>query len=186
MFPCEIIHENISYKILDEKVDLSDFLCDESDHSGVNEFIHCEALDYQKDNLGVTYIFYYGDKIIAFVTISMNGIDYNQAPDKEKIDYFEAKHPPVLYIGQLGVHNEARNRGVGSSILDFCSGIGAILSKIIGVRYVALQCDKRVANFYKKNRFDTVSDSDKDIWFMVRRLEKVDIKARDVLKALKL
>ena len=67
---------------------------------------------------------------------------------------------------------------------EFCAGIGAILSKIIGCRYIALQCNHKIVDFYKKSGFETVSDFDKENWLMVRKITDFEVDAMTVINTI--
>lgn len=54
---------DFSVKKLDDKTELSEFDCSDNDDLGLDEFIHKEALEYQNEGMGVTHLFYQGDKI---------------------------------------------------------------------------------------------------------------------------
>ena len=56
------------FKILEEKDNVSKFSCGVKE---IDEFIHEEALDFQNERLGVTYLLYIESKILGFVTLSM-------------------------------------------------------------------------------------------------------------------
>jgi hypothetical protein len=90
--------KQVSYQILSEDVDVSDFNCSINDAAGVNEFLHVEAYRYQKEKMGLTYLFYCNNHIIAYVTVSMNCIDSRDAPDRDVLDWFEKKSPPAMSL----------------------------------------------------------------------------------------
>ena len=49
---------DLSVKKLDAETDFSTFDCSQNDDLGLNEFIHGEALAYQREALGATHLFY--------------------------------------------------------------------------------------------------------------------------------
>jgi hypothetical protein len=55
-------------KILTKEDDCSHFTCGKK---LIDDFIHNEAVDFQNERLGVSYIFQYNGEIIGFVTLSM-------------------------------------------------------------------------------------------------------------------
>jgi hypothetical protein len=57
LYPQHFTAEDLTVDILGEEYDLSSFDCSQDDYSGVNEFIHKEALMYQEENMGKTYLF---------------------------------------------------------------------------------------------------------------------------------
>ncbi len=94
-------------KILDQNDDVSSFSCGVKD---MDEFIQKEALDFQKERLGVTYLFMHDNDLVGFATLSMADLK------REKL---EAQHRPqsnienypALLIGQLAVCEKLQNQG---------------------------------------------------------------------------
>jgi hypothetical protein len=66
--------DKIEFRRLENNDDFSDFNCDHEDELGCNEFIHDkkEAKQYQKERQGITYIFFYKDEKIGYVTLAMS------------------------------------------------------------------------------------------------------------------
>ncbi|MCW4014262.1 MAG: GNAT family N-acetyltransferase [Candidatus Bathyarchaeota archaeon] len=165
--------EQVSYQRLSNEADVSRFNCSQNDLSGVNEFLHKEADRYQQEKMGTTYLFYYNNQIIAYVTVSMTCIDSRDAPDRDILDWFEKKKPPAMLVGQLGVDNKWRGRGIGSFLCDWCYGLAAEFSEEIGCRYVTLHTEKELISFYERNGFNTMKPNKKSP-VMVRKI--VDIR----------
>jgi len=160
---------NVTWEILTEAHDLSDFNCSTDDESGVNEFIQYEAKKYQHENMGTTYLFYYKDKIVGFATLSMNSINVKETPEAKEISDWFRKRVPVILLGQIGVDNSVRRRGLGTVICEFCTGLAVDLSQRVGCRYIALHADLKFINLYKKCGFETVHSTSKD-GLMVKKL----------------
>ena len=55
--------EELRFEILNASHDLSKFNCSKDDEMGLNEFIHDEALQFQKENLGTTYMFFHNNAV---------------------------------------------------------------------------------------------------------------------------
>lgn len=72
--------EELSFRVLQQSDDLTEFDCSLNDSMGLNEFIRREALDYQREKLGVTYLFYYRNEVVGFATLAMSGIEIKEAP----------------------------------------------------------------------------------------------------------
>lgn len=119
--------------------------------------------------MGITYLFYYKIEIIAYVTVSMTCIDSREAPDSDILKWFEKKKPPAMLIGQLGVDNKWRRKGIGSYICDWCYGLALEISNEVGCRYLTLHTEKELIQFYEKNGFKTKKPSRKSP-VMVRRI----------------
>jgi len=54
------------------------FDCSLGDELGLNEFIHKEALQFQNENMGITYLFFFYDVIVGFATLSMSQIEIKE------------------------------------------------------------------------------------------------------------
>ena len=128
---------DFSVKKLDAKTDLSGFDCGNNDDLGLDEFIHKEALDYQKESMGVTYLFYINDKIAGYVTVAMGSIGVKMTKLRLGIYGDKIRYPAIL-LGRLAVHNGFRRRAVGKNMCAWCIGIAQKLCAEIGCRFVVL------------------------------------------------
>ncbi|HUK85374.1 MAG TPA: hypothetical protein VLU95_05900 [Candidatus Acidoferrum sp.] len=136
-------------KILDQNDNVSSFSCGVKD---IDEFIQKEALDFQKELLGVTYLFRHGQELVGFATLSMADLK------REKI---EAKHRPqskienypALLIGQLAVCEKLQDQDVGTFICDFCFDRALKFSKIVGCRFMFVNAIESALGFYIKYGF---------------------------------
>lgn len=154
-FTFEHFEEGI--KILSEEHDLSEFCCDFEDESGVDDFIHFEALGFQTLQLGTTYLFYYKEKCLGFITLAMASIRLKELEEEEadKMGEKAISSFPSLLIGQLGTHNDFRRKGIGSILIEFALGMADSLSNQIGCRYVSLVTRPGLVHFYQKLGFST-------------------------------
>src|SRR6266446_3979442 len=87
----------------------SDFDCDDDD---LNDFLHNDALEYQKQLLAVTYVFLdVNSKIVAFFSVSNDALldkgyeKWNKLNRKVK-NQKRRKNYPAVKIGRLGVAKE--------------------------------------------------------------------------------
>ena len=161
--------EDLTYRKLDEKTDLSSFSCSVEDDLGVDEFIHKEAINYQKEHFGITYLFYHNEEIVGFVTIAMGVVKANELSEgMEEDSQLEIKTFPSLLIGKLGVDNRYRRRDVGRILCAWCVGKALEFSEDIGCRYVSLVTKKSKIGFYNKCRFFTANPNKERIVMMKR------------------
>ena len=171
MSPPKFKLENFTYEKLSEDVDLSSFCCDREDYSGVNDFIHNQALDYQRGLYGVTYLFYFHDEIVGAATIAMGDVKTKELPGGMEADPdMVIKTFPSLLIGQLGVDNKYQKRDAGLIICEWCVGIAAELAQKVGCRYISLVTEETKIGFYEKCGFKTRSEKPRRI-VMIRKLE---------------
>lgn len=145
----KISPDELSYKRLEQTDNLSTFDCSKDDAMGLNEFIHEEAKQYQKERLGVTYLFHYKKQIVGFATLAMSQIEIKYA---KRILPFPTtiKHYPALLIGRLATHNEFRRKEVGKNICLWVISLARKLSKMVGCRLVIVLTQGKPVEFYKK------------------------------------
>jgi len=124
-----------------------DFSCGEE---GVDEFIHQQALDYQKENLGITYIFKHSGRLIGFATISMGDLNKDKMEAGDRLPQSIPNYP-ILLIGQIGVCEDQQRGGIGKHICDFCIDRALKLSEKIGCRFVVVNAvpKEEVIRFYE-------------------------------------
>ena len=137
MSSTKFVPSDFSVKKLDAQTDLTGFDCSEDDNLGLDEFIHKEALDYQKESMGVTYLFYNSDKIAGYITVAMGSIGVKMT--KLHLDIFGDKiRYPAILLGRLAVQNGLRRRAVGKCMTLWCIGLAQKLSAEIGCRFIVL------------------------------------------------
>lgn len=158
--PKDIRFQELRFKILERSDDLSAFDCSKDDVMGLNEFIHSEAMQYQKENLGVTYLFLYNKQIVGFATVAMSQMEIKYAPHILPF-HVDIKYFPALVLGRLAVENEFRDRNVGAHICLWCLGLAKELSKKVGCRLVVVLTEAEVVDFYKKCSFKVVPKFEK-------------------------
>ena len=151
----DIAPEELTFEVLTDQHDLSGFNCDADDELGLSEFIHEQALQFQKEKMGITYLFYYKDEIVGFATLSMSQIEIKETKIKlafkTKItDY------PALMIGRLATNNNYRNRHVGKSICLWCLNLGQQLAAQIGCKMIIICTNTQKHPFYSCCGFDMV------------------------------
>lgn len=144
-------------------IDLSEFDCSLRDTLGLNEFLHKEAIEYQENNLGVTYLFYYEEFIIGYVTVAMSRLRGRLVPTEE--DEKSIRWYPALLIGRLAVHNCCRGLDIGSYICEWCVGYAQTLAEDIGCKFVYADTDDTVRGFYEKCGFVCIKEVDNIVAF---------------------
>jgi hypothetical protein len=137
MSATKFVPSDFSVKKLDAQIDLSGFSCTDGDDLGLDEFIHTEALDYQNESMGVTYLFYNGNQIVGYITIAMGSIGVKMT--KLRLGFFGDKiRYPAILLGRLAVQNGLRRRAVGKCMALWCIGLAQRLSAEIGCRFIVL------------------------------------------------
>jgi predicted N-acetyltransferase YhbS len=70
------------------------------------------------------------------------------------LDRKQPSKRPALLLGRLGVHNDFRDRNVGSALCRWTIGLGNELSKRVGSKSVVLLTVQAKVEFYKKCGFE--------------------------------
>lgn len=138
----------IWFKKLQPTDDLSDFNCDNDDDSGCNDFVHkpAEAKQYQKERHGITYLFFYEETMVGYVTLAMSSISALRLENPE--ENISLKFYPCLFIGRLGVSNNWRHKGIGTYLTEWATGLALEMSEEIGCRYIVLESKESKVDFY--------------------------------------
>ena len=141
---------------LSESHDTSKFSCGQAD---LDTFIQKEALDFQKEALGITHLFYYDNKLVGFVTLSMADIRKKILPDGISPD-ISIKNNPALLIGRLGVTKEKQGRKIGTFICNWSRAKALTNLEWIGCRFLIVDAKPDTTIFYKKCGFTMLPDQD--------------------------
>ena len=152
--------EELHFEILNEKHDLSKFDCRKDDEMGLNEFIHDEALDFQKENLGVTYLFFYRDNIVGFATLAMSQIEVKETKIKLPLET-KIRDYPSLLIGRLATDNSCRGGHIGKNITLWCVSKAKQLSREVGCRLIIILTNQKKSEFYQNCGFEMIPKYEK-------------------------
>lgn len=144
-------------KILDENDDVNGFSCD---NKGIDDFIQKEALIFQEQCLGVTYVFNCGTKLIGFATLCMGNLNKEKMKSEDRLPKHIGSYPSLL-IGGLAVSNDYKRNGIGTFICDFCFDRAVKLSKILGCRFLVVDAVESAIDFYANYGFTLAPKQEK-------------------------
>ncbi len=136
-------------KVLDENDKTDGFCCGEK---GIDDFIQREALEFQRERLGVTYLFHFEGKLIGFVTLSMADLKRAKMNVKDRL-VIETENYPALLVGQLAVCDEFQEKEVGTYLCDFCLDRATKFSDKVGCRFIIVNAIEAAVGFYEKYGF---------------------------------
>jgi hypothetical protein len=105
----------ITPKILDANDETADFYCGEQ---GIDEFIRKEALEFQKERLGVTYLFKREGEMVGFVTLSMADLKRAKMDIEDRLAVGIENYPALL-IGAVSGLQEIPSAGCWDFSLRF-------------------------------------------------------------------
>jgi hypothetical protein len=96
---------------------------DGSDPFGLQVFIRDEALTYQAEKLGVTYLVFQDSDLVGFVTVSMTCLSIADLGEDEKVKG-GSRPVPRPVVGALGSGQETQGEGHWCVALQICSRFG--------------------------------------------------------------
>lgn len=141
---------SLSIKKLDDTVNCSQFNCKSED---VQNFLIDTAKDFRNEMLGMTYCVFHDTKMVAFFTISMDGLRIQNMEVDDQIGRKNIEYYPAIKIGQLGVDLDHEGEGIGSYILKLIYGIGGQLSDHIGCRFIVVNSLPSACSWYETRGF---------------------------------
>jgi len=150
--------EDIKIEIFNKNYDVSDF---ESYEKELVKFLQEDALENQEQKLSVTFLWFYGGKIVSYITLLNDKI--NLAGNLK--EFFREKEIhynslPALKIGRICVDNRFLRKKLGSYMVYFAIIIAKKISEnMAGCRFITLDAKNNEnvgfnpINFYKKLGF---------------------------------
>jgi len=118
---------------------LNDFLCTK------------EVADYEKEGLGKTYLVYFHGDLVAYFTVSFDGLRVQYLQKVKSFTKFaEMRNEtiPALKIGRLAVDSRFKRRRIGEGLLKYIAGMALDMGKRTGVRLLILQAKPESIPFY--------------------------------------
>jgi hypothetical protein len=140
---------NIKPQVLAKNDNLKGFFCDKKP---IDDFIQSEAIDFQNERLGISYVFRYNSEVVAFLTLSMADIKKDKMHPIDKIKIGKENYP-ALQISQLAVRKDLWGNDVGTFLCDFSLAIAYRLSEQVGCRFLVLNSKPEAIGFYQKYGF---------------------------------
>lgn len=148
---------DLTWDILSEENIVKEFDCEDPDY---DDFIKNHALKHQLLKLGTTYLFFYKNKPVGYVTIAMGHLK------KEKSDELKDTHPlrniPCLFLAQMARDKSVKGLGVGDIMIEWVIGMAMRTSTSVACRYVLLECEDHDISTYKRNDFALLPKNKKD------------------------
>lgn len=147
MTPIEVKPGIFLHKLTPEN-NVSDFDCGDED---INDFLKEDSLDHHKEDLAVVYLLKNREgEILGYMSLSMSAIKL----EDPGVPY---RYPglPSLLIGRLGDDKKVQCKGYGILLISIAISFALSLKKMIGCRFVTADSYPDLAEFYKKNGFET-------------------------------
>ncbi len=160
--------ENLKIKVIEDRHDLTSF---QSYEKELVHFLLEDALENQQLNLSVTFLWFYQEKLVSYITLLNDRITLDgdlQIFFKNKGVLY--KSLPALKIGRLCVDDSYRKKGFGTAMVKFAIKIAKEISlEKAGCRFLTVDAKRN-----KNKDLDSYTFYTK-IGFEALRLEKEQI-----------
>jgi predicted GNAT family N-acyltransferase len=140
----------------------------ESEDKELNDFLLNDAKNYFSSLLTVTYLIMTKDEIIAYFSLSNDKV---MKDDEEKSTWNKLnrtianekrrKSYPAVKIGRLAVAKKYTGSGFGKLIIDIVRKMYTGAQQQAGCRFITVDAYRNALPFYKKNKFNYLTDKDK-------------------------
>jgi hypothetical protein len=150
----------VSYSTFQSPKEVEGFRCEKQ---GYVDFV-CkpeEALKHQKENLTITYLFWFKDRPIGYVALATGSLRKADLPSqiREQKPY---RHIPCVLLGQMARDLNYKMQGVGKIMVDFTISTARKIAEMVGCRYVILDAELDKIGLYKSYGFQEVPGEEKD------------------------
>jgi len=122
----------------------------------LNDFLKNDALDGQSIMISRTYLCFYKEHLVGFITLLGDTIEPKFVTKTDGINDYEYAKYPAIKIGRLAVDKEFSGRGVGLHMLKWAIGLVNQISKQIGCRYITVDSKQDSIRFYEREGFKIV------------------------------
>ncbi len=132
---------------------LNDFLCTE------------EVANYERENLGRTYLAYYQGELAGYFTVSNDGlrVEYLRTfKSFSKAHIMKLETIPAIKIGRLAVDRKWQNRGIGRMLIKYIAGMAIDMGRGSGIRLLILQAKPQSIDFYEKCGFQLTYETKRE------------------------
>jgi len=158
-----IPHQELQIRPLSKKDILTSFSCGDSEgDQDLNGFLIDDALSSQNDLLTKTYLCFWNNNLVGFITLLNDTIGKDNVDDG--LDDYEYGKYPAIKIARLAVQKEFRERDIGTFLLYWSLGKVHEVSKHVGCRYITVNAKRNSIEFYtvkSKLKFKIVKATEK-------------------------
>jgi predicted N-acetyltransferase YhbS len=119
----------------------------------LNDYIWYQAKDQQLEGAAVTYLAFYDDQIVGFISLSMSSILVQNVTGKHRPS---TSYPqfPALMIGRLATDYEYQHQGVGKVLCEFAIAQAIKHRELMGCQFITLNAKPNSIPFYQRLGFE--------------------------------
>ena len=145
---------------------ITNFECYEKE---LESFLKEDALENQKQGISKTYLFFYENNLVGYVTLLTDTLRL----EGELREFFKSKDIlyktlPAIKIGRLAVDDKFQRQGIGKNILEYALILTKMISQeYVGCRFLIVDAkrnqdhSKDSVHFYKRFGFRTLKERSK-------------------------
>jgi len=149
-------YEDVVISLFRSPDDFRDFQCEKSEYC---DFVQRreEALEYYRENLGVTYVFWSrsDQRPIGFVTLAMGSLKRTDLP-AEREEKKPFSHVPSLLLGHIARDKRYKGQGAGRIMVDWVLSKANSFAIEVGCRFVILDSERDMVQLYKRYDFELI------------------------------
>jgi GNAT superfamily N-acetyltransferase len=139
----------------------------------LDEFIHRLVSQYEKRNLGRTYVAVRpGDKqVLGYYTLASGAISFQNLPETSARKL--PRHPvPVILLARLAVDLSVQGKGRGEGLLSDALRRGLSLADKLGIHAVEVDAiDQQAKAFYEKYGFEPLLDNEFHLFLPIATIQ---------------
>jgi len=152
--------EEVTVSLYCSTEEFKDFQCEKI---GYTDFVKNpqEALKYQDENLGVTYVFKHKGCPIGYVTLAMGALNKKELPEKRQ-EQKPFRNIPSLLLGQMARDSNLKGQGVGKLMVDFTLDVAQKLAQKTGCRFVIVDSERDKESRYQSFGFESIPPKPRD------------------------
>ena len=147
----------------------------------LNDFIHALVSQYEKRNLGRTYVVLEGEdrRVFGYYTLASGAIEAGSLPAKQG-----KKRPrhavPVVLLARLAVDHSIQGKGLGGFLLRDAMTRSLELSEKLGIHAVVVDAlDAGAKTFYERFGFMPVTDDEMMLFLPLSTIRSATKPKRD-------
>jgi GNAT superfamily N-acetyltransferase len=127
----------------------------------LNDFLHALVSQYEKRNLGRTYVAFKGEqrRVLGYYTLASGAIEAESLPAKQA-KRLPRHSVPVVLLARLAVDQSVQGKGLGGFLLRDGMTRSLDLSEKLGIRAIAVDAlDAGAKTFYERFGFMPLTDN---------------------------
>jgi len=144
----EVTRESIKIAPFQNKAEIKGAFLDDKnpDYAGLINYIRTVAWSSQREKKSRTYLIYFHDSLVGYLTVSSVKITTN-IPGPE---------PQAILLGRLYIDEKLRGNGIGTKAIEFVVDLALRMDELMGCAGIMLHANVNSVGFYKALGFNAI------------------------------